>query len=85
VVDSVNGDSRTCCSSDGRFECGYGVFEVKCGVNGKVKVKGSSEQRPICLEIIVSYSRVGGGWVEEDFERYGVVIGVKCRDCFWLG
>jgi hypothetical protein len=49
------------------------------------KVKGGSEQRPICVGIIVSYLRVGGGWVEEDFKCYGIVIGGKCKDCFWFG
>jgi hypothetical protein len=54
-------------------------------VNRKVrvesKVKGGSEQRPICVGVVVSYSQVGGGWVEEDFKHYGIVIGGKCRDC----
>ena len=82
--DRVNGDSGKCCSSDGRFECGYSVFQVECRVNRQVKVEGrvksGSEQRPVCLGIIVSYSRVGDGWVEENFERYGVVIGRRCSD-----
>ena len=66
-----------------RLWCNEKCSKVKVKVDSKVK--GSSEQRPICLGIIVSYSQVGGGWVEEDFERYGVVIGGRCRDCFWFG
>jgi hypothetical protein len=65
------------------------VFNVKCGVDGAVKVKnkveGSAKQLPVCLEIVVSYSRGVGCWLEEDFERYGIVIRGKCGDCFWFG
>jgi len=88
VVSGVYGDSGTRCLADRRFECGYGMVEVECGVNRlvnvKSKVKVSKEQLPIGFEIVVSYLRGVGCWLEEDFEHYGVVIRGKCRNGFWF-
>jgi hypothetical protein len=88
MVGGVYGDSRTRCLADRRFECGYGLVKVKCVVNRlvnvKSKVKVSTEQLPIGLEIVVLYSRGVGCWLEEDFEHYGVVIRGKCGNSFWF-
>ena len=78
MVGRLYGDSGTRCLADSRFECGYGMVEVECGVNRLVNVKSkvevSAEQVPIGLEIVVLYAWGVGCWLEEDFEHHRVVI-----------
>ena len=38
MVGGVYGDSGTRCLADRRFECGYGMVRVECGVNRLVIV-----------------------------------------------
>jgi hypothetical protein len=86
VVVGANGDRGTRCLPDRHVECGYGTVEVECGINRLVCIESTVEvcakQSPICLEIIVLYTWGVGRWLEEGFERYGIVIGGKCGDCF---